>query len=312
MKATTHPRNRYQGHYNIKGLLETFPELGKFAKKNVAGEPSIDFANPAAVKSLNRALLNQYYGIVEWDIPDQYLCPPIPGRADYIHHLADLLAVNERANGRATRDEGGDLARGAAVRVLDVGVGANCIYPILGHCEYGWSYVGSDIDPVALANAQKIIDANSKLASTIELRRQTPPDILKGIIKSSERFDLTMCNPPFHASAFEAAEVNRKKWRNLGKAPVTNFGGQNNELWVEGGEIAFIRRMIEESATMRTQVLWFTSFVSKEASLKPLYGELAKNEVLEYRVMDMEQGQKRSRLLAWTFLGGKAEWNRTT
>ena len=26
--------------------------------------------------------------------PNENLCPPIPGRADYIHHIADLLSIN--------------------------------------------------------------------------------------------------------------------------------------------------------------------------------------------------------------------------
>ena len=42
---------------------------------------------------LNRAILMHHYGVKSWDIPAGYLCPPIPGRADYIHSVADLLAA---------------------------------------------------------------------------------------------------------------------------------------------------------------------------------------------------------------------------
>ena len=63
-------------------------------RPNQFGDESVDFANPAAVKALNRALLRQDYGLDYWDIPAGYLCPPIPGRADYVHYLADLLAAD--------------------------------------------------------------------------------------------------------------------------------------------------------------------------------------------------------------------------
>lgn len=314
-RGAPHPRNRYQGHYDLKSLLASDPELARFAQPNRAQAPSIDFANPEAVKALNRALLRQYYGIRDWDFPPQYLCPPIPGRADYIHHLADLLAVNARANGRLPKSAPGTkpgeepLPRGPEIRVLDIGTGANLIYPIVGHCEYGWSFVGSDIDEGSLESARRILAANPGLAAAVELRRQeSAPAIFAGIIRPGERFELTMCNPPFHASAEEAHEVNLRKWRNLGRAPVSNFGGQSNELWVEGGEAAFITRMIDESRAFASQCLWFTSLVSKETTLPALYAEITRAQALEYRVIDMEQGQKRSRLIAWTFIGGKGEW----
>jgi 23S rRNA (adenine1618-N6)-methyltransferase len=312
-RGATHPRNRYQGHYDLKSLLESDPDLARFALPNRAQAPSIDFAHPEAVKALNRALLRQYYGIRDWDFPPQYLCPPIPGRADYIHHLADLLAVNARANGRLPKSGAGGgkeaLPRGPEIRVLDIGTGANLIYPILGHCEYGWSFVGTDLDPVALESARKILAANPGLGQAVELREQTAsPSILDGIIRPGERFEITMCNPPFHASAEEAHEVNLRKWRNLGRAPVSNFGGQSNELWVEGGEVAFITRMIDESRAFGSQCLWFTSLVSKETTLPLLYTAIQRAQALEYRVIDMEQGQKRSRLIAWTYRGGKGEW----
>ena len=131
-----HPRNRHSGRYDFPKLIAACPELGEYVILNPYGKQSIDFANPDAVRVFNRALLRQFYGIQHWDIPAGYLCPPVPGRADYLHGLADLLAA----------DNGGIIPRGAAVRVLDIGTGANCIYPLIGHREYGWYFTGSDID----------------------------------------------------------------------------------------------------------------------------------------------------------------------
>lgn len=288
-----HPRNRHQGRYDFEQLVKSCPELKPFVLKTPRGESSIDFANPAAVQMLNRALLKTFYGISHWEIPEGYLSPPIPSRADYVHRVAELL-----------RSKGGVYPTGAAVRVLDVGVGANCIYPIIGHAEYGWTFVGSDVDPVALDSAKRIVDSNPSLTGAVELRLQTSPEkILAGIIRDGEIFDAVICNPPFHASLEEAEAGSRRKWKNLGHGDTAkkNFGGQGRELWFPGGEAAFVRRMIEEGAALRTNVRWFTALISKEESLGSIESAMRKAAVTDRRTMAMEQGQKKSRIIAWTF-----------
>ncbi len=293
-----HPRNRHQGRYDFPALIKTSPELAAFVIINPYGKESIDFANPAAVKVFNRALLRQFYGITHWDIPADYLCPPIPGRADYLHYLADLLAT----------DNTGEIPRGATIRALDIGVGANCIYPLLGNREYGWHFLGADIASQAIASAKAIVQSNQGLSEQIDLRLQ--PDaghVFSGLLKPEERFELTLCNPPFHASADEAASGSKRKWRNLGKLdpkrklPVLNFGGQAAELWCPGGEAAFVARLIRESADHREQVLWFSTLISKSGNLPGVYATLKKVGAVETRTVEMSQGQKQSRFVAWTF-----------
>jgi 23S rRNA (adenine1618-N6)-methyltransferase len=296
-KASLHPRNRHQGHYDFPRLIKSSPELGTFVITNPYGKESIDFANPAAVRVFNRALLKAFYGIAHWDIPADYLCPPIPGRADYVHFLADLLAEPNE----------GVIPRGAAVKALDVGTGANCIYPLIGHSDYGWHFVGSDIDKIALASAATIVKANH-LGKAISLRQQNNRKlILTDLLHADERFDVTLCNPPFHASAEEALRGSQRKWRALGKAdpkrklPVLNFGGQAAELWCEGGESRFVTQLINESALIPGQVLWFSTLVSKASNLPLIQSTLKKVGAVESRVVEMSQGQKQSRFVAWTF-----------
>lgn len=275
-----HPRNRHQDRYDLKELVRVSPELKAHVIVNKFGDESIDFANPEAVKSLNRALLKSFYGIEYWDIPDGFLTPPIPGRADLIHSAADLF--KEPKN----------------LRVLDIGTGANLIYPIIGFKEYNWSMVGSDINPNAISSAQKIIEKN-KLP--IELRLQKEKNsIFKGIISPGEKFDLTICNPPFHESAEAALEGTTRKWKNLGKKPEKklNFGGQSAELWTPGGERAFILKMIEESLLFKSQVTWFTTLVSKSENLPPLTKTLEKSGA-KIEIIEMAQGQKKARILCW-------------
>ncbi|WLT32310.1 23S rRNA (adenine(1618)-N(6))-methyltransferase RlmF [Geothrix sp. PMB-07] len=295
-KPGLHPRNRHAAGYDFQRLVAASPELGPFLRKAPHGGLSIDFANPAAVKALNRALLAEAYGIRGWDIPSGYLCPPIPGRSDYLHHLADLLA----------EDANGVPPRGPGLRVLDVGVGANAIYPLVGHREYGWSFVGSDIDAAALASASRILAANPEWSGAIELRHQADPTaIFRGVVRPGERFDLTLCNPPFHGSAREAREAAEQKWRKLGKnagGSARNFGGQGPELWCEGGEAGFIRRMIAEGLDLGDRVGWFTSLVSSSKSLPAIHRALRHAEAREIRTVAMAQGQKQSRFVAWSFL----------
>lgn len=305
-KPSLHPRNRHRGRYDFPQLIAACPELAPFVTPNAHGDQSIDFANPRAVRALNRALLQQIYGVAGWDLPPAYLCPPIPGRADYLHVIADLLAAD---NG-GTSGTRGTIPRGAAVRGLDVGVGANGVYPLIGHAEYGWSFVGSDIDPLALAALQRTIDANAGLGECIELRLQPSSEkIFSGMLRGDETFDFTLCNPPFHASLAEAQEGSARKWRNLGKAPAgqvgkprLNFGGQGAELWCPGGEVEFVRRMIVESAAHASRCRWFSTLVSKAASLPAVYAELRRAGAREWKTLDMAQGQKKSRAVAWTFL----------
>ncbi|MFJ4195566.1 23S rRNA (adenine(1618)-N(6))-methyltransferase RlmF [Pseudomonas sp. NPDC089534] len=297
-KASLHPRNRHQGRYDFPALIKSTPELAKFVIINPYGKESIDFASPDAVRVFNRALLKAFYGIAHWDIPADFLCPPVPGRADYVHFLADLLAEGND----------GTIPRGASVKVLDVGVGANCIYPLIGHSDYRWHFTGSDINATALGAARAIIQANG-LAKAIQVRPQAnPKHILTGLLAADERFELTMCNPPFHASIEEATRGSSRKWRALGKAdpkrklPVLNFGGQAAELWCEGGEARFVTQLVSESAQVAQQVLWFSTLVSKASNLPAMQAALNKAGALQSRVVEMGQGQKQSRFVAWTFL----------
>lgn len=296
-KIQLHPRNKHRERYDFKQLIKSCPELAPFVSLNKFDDESIDFFNPEAVKVLNRALLMHFYGIVYWDIPKGYLCPPIPGRADYIHYMADLLGSKNNGN----------IPTGENIRCLDIGIGANSIYPIIGNSEYGWSFTGTDIDPAAIVSAQKIVELNPLLKGKIEVRLQNnSKDIFRGIIKTNEIFDLAVCNPPFHASLSEASSGSIRKITNLTKKniarPILNFGGQSNELWYEGGEERFTGTMIRQSKLYADSCFWFSTLISKESSLRTVYETLRKEEALEVKTIPMGQGNKISRIVAWTFL----------
>jgi 23S rRNA (adenine1618-N6)-methyltransferase len=297
VKSQLHPRNKHRQRYDFKQLIQTNPALEKFVLINKYDDESIDFFNPQAVKALNQALLKHYYNAEFWDIPTGYLCPPIPGRADYLHYVADLL-------GSCNFNK---IPKGDKIKCLDIGVGASCVYPLIGFHEYNWSFVGTDIDSVAIKSAENIVAQNKIPVYDVEIRLQENKyEVFKSVILADEYFELSICNPPFHASAEEASAASQRKLNNLKKTnvrnPIRNFGGINSELWCIGGEFKFVKNMIHESFWFGAQCMWFTSLVSKEENLLLLREELTRVKATEVRIIDMGQGNKVSRMIAWTFL----------
>ncbi|AXI45782.1 23S rRNA (adenine(1618)-N(6))-methyltransferase RlmF [Sulfitobacter sp. SK012] len=291
-KTKLHPRNQHREGYDFVRLVADSPELEAFTISNPVGQTTIDFQDALAVRMLNRALLKTHYDIKFWDIPADYLCPPIPGRVDYIHYLADLLAC----------DNNQEIPRGRSIKALDIGTGASLVYPLAGQSEYGWHFTGVDIDPVAIKSAQQICQLN-KL--DITLRQQNiRENTFRGVIEPQDYYHITLCNPPFHASMEQANKGTQRKWKNLGKghSKKLNFGGQNAELWCPGGEVKFIASMIEQSKEFADQCLWFSSLVSKKDNLQPIYKILRKAKVADFKVVEMAQGQKTSRFVAWTYI----------
>jgi 23S rRNA (adenine1618-N6)-methyltransferase len=278
-----HPKNNFKNGYNFDELILKNPELKQFVAKNEFGTVTIDFSNPEAVRELNQALICSLDKISNWNFPKENLCPPIPGRLDYIHYLADLLSLKGEA------------------KILDIGTGATCIYPLLGVSMFDWNFVATDIDLDSLDVAQDIIDDNN-LTEKIELRQQFKEEnILKGIIVDGDSFTAVMCNPPFYKSAEEAQGANGRKSKNLGNNAIRNFAGNNNELWYIGGEKAFLHNYLYESSLYKTSSKWFTSLVSKKENVKSLEKSSTKLGALEFKVIPMHQGNKVTRIVAWRF-----------
>ncbi len=285
-----HRNNKHKDGYDLNRLISGAPELEPYVFINKYEKQTMDFANPKAVRILNKALLKEHYSIGFWDFPETNLCPAIPGRVDYIHHIADLLEQSH-----LTKD----------IVILDVGTGANCIYPLLGNAEYGWNFVGTDIDGKALKSASEIVVKNG-LGEVVKLRRQHDQgNVFIDILAESDAFSITMCNPPFYKSETEALEATTRKLKGLGKGAdkvTRNFEGQSQELWYEGGEKAFLHTYLYESSLYKNNSFWYTSLVSNKDNVKSMQKSLKKLGATVIKVIEMELGNKKSRLVAWTFL----------
>ena len=308
IKTRLHSRNKNRERYDLSALIVSNPELANYIKPNKYGDDSVDFSNPVAVKLLNKALLNHYYGIKNWEFPDENLCPPIPGRADYIHHIADLLGESNM----------GKIPIGDKITCFDIGVGANCIYPIIGVTEYNWNFIASDIDSKSIDSAKNIVNSNPTLKDKIECRLQeNPKDVFYGVIDKEEKIDLSICNPPFHSSVEEAQAGSRRKLKNLTgkevKTPKLSFAGISKELICDGGESKFIRNIIRESRKFAKNVYWFSTLVSKQSNLKGIYKSLETLEAKKVKTIPLGTGNKSVRIVAWTFLTEKEqkEWRET-
>jgi 23S rRNA (adenine1618-N6)-methyltransferase len=295
-KTGLHSKNQHHKKYDFSILCEKHPALEEFVFINEYTTKTIDFSNSKAVKELNCALLVAHYNIDFWEFPDVNLCPPIPGRVDYIHYVADLLKESAIKN----------------VKVLDIGTGASCIYPLLGNAEYGWKSVATDIDEKSLDYAKQILVKN-KLDTKIELYLQKEQQhIFKEILQLENRFSVTMCNPPFYNSLAEAKEENTRKNKGLdNNSTERNFAGIENELAYKGGEKAFLHTYLYESSQFKKQCFWYTTLVSKKENVQSMYVSLEKLGATTIKTIPMHQGNKITRIVAWTFLNKKEreEWN---
>ena len=277
-----HTDNLHLNGYDFNNLTQVLPEIKNFLIQSPGGL-SIDFSNPEAVYTLNKALLLADYKLT-WSLPKGYLCPGVPSRADYIHHLSDMFASNQDLTG------------------VDIGTGANAIYPLLAAQIKNWRMIATDINPVAVTHATHNIKSNPGIASKIQVIHQSNNAyIFKGILKKGTYVNFTMCNPPFFESAQNAAKASRIKNKNLKiNNSDRNFAGQHQELWCNGGEALFLKRMIKESALFKEEVGWFTSLVSRKQNLPKLYKQLDKLGA-SYKTVPMSQGHKKTRFLAWCY-----------
>ncbi len=282
-----HDNNPHKHGYDLQQLAQSYPALEPFFITKEDGQISIDFSDADAVLALNAALLKLHYGVENYTLPQGYLSPPVPSRVDYLLHIADLVGKDHKTG-------------------LDIGTGANMIYPILGTALFNWKMVGSEVDEDSYAFAKALKEQislpKSHKKSHLEIRLQSDRgSILKNIIKPNELYDFTMCNPPFYSSENEAFKANKRKNANLGTVSYhRNFKGKSHELWCNGGEALFAKRLIKESVDFQKQVGWFTCLISRKENVPKLEKQLNKLGAT-HQVIPMNSGQKKSRFIAWKF-----------
>tara|TARA_B100000767_G_scaffold109863_1_gene105159 strand:+ start:443 stop:1333 length:891 start_codon:yes stop_codon:yes gene_type:complete len=295
-----HPKNPYNNRYNIKRLVECYPLLQNYIVVNPSNEKTIDFNSSKAVYALNKAILLADFRLKDYFLPKGYLIPPVPGRLDYLLYLRDF--ISKKFN----------IKQDLQLNGLDIGCGANGIYCILGAQYFNWKMEGIDCNEKAIEIVNNNISITKELQKKVKIRYQENKSFLfKNIIQSSEKFDFLVCNPPFHSSKEDAIKGSFRKLNNIVGQTIKkselylNFEGQANELWCNGGEILFIKRLIKESVVCRNQVKTFSTLVAKSESLPKIEKQLNKVKA-DYHVINTTIGNKKSRYLVWWFESSKS------
>lgn len=307
-------RCRLPAELDFAALAIKHPSLTPYLVHDPRGKnrATVDFKDANGSRELTRVLLKEYFG-VNWSLPPGQLVPPVPNRTNYIRWIAQLL--------RLARPPG-DVVRG-----LDLGCGANLIYPLLGAAMFGWAFVAADATPIALESARRNVENNPHLAGLIEVREVRPPPgvsggtleggsersaagmetkdgaapdstaphnqggVLRPALRDSDPvFAFTMCNPPFFSTLDKA-----------GLNPNTDHEGTAEEMVCPGGEEAFVRRMIYDSAALKDRVYWFSTMCGKKSTLKAARYQLQQCGAEVIRTTELMQGKTSRWCIAWSF-----------
>lgn len=220
---------------NFRLLAKQFPNFAKYVYENKYGGCSIKWSDKNALKELNKCLLKKDFAIDYWEIPDGFLIPTITSRLNYICWIKSLLDdilykeksaeivfddplfdnnnkipqqkfLNKVIKG-VKKNTGNnfdsflnlkeDQEEKIIVTGLDIGTGANCIYPLLGYGMYKWHFKASEINPESIESANNIINRNY-LESFIRVEKQNNENIIfYSVVKPHEIFYFCMCNPPY-------------------------------------------------------------------------------------------------------------------
>ncbi|RYP02855.1 hypothetical protein DL765_010669 [Monosporascus sp. GIB2] len=284
-----HYRTLYTRELDFHALGEQDRELASLLQ----GGSRLDFANPLAVMQLTKTLLRLHFGL-RVDLPLDRLCPPVPNRHNYILWLKDLLDTTSPSYSQIYEPE-------RPVEGLDIGTGASLIYPLLACAQRpSWTFIATDVDAKSIAYARRNAELNNLQSRIRVVGRDIAAPLVPLDDLNIETIDFVMVNPPFYASESELIDLARQKSR----PPHSACTGAPIEMVCEGGEVGFVRRIIDESLVLRRRVQWYTAMLGKQSSLDILVGLLKENGIDNYAMKTFVQGNKTRRwALGWSFHG---------
>ncbi|KAK4445974.1 hypothetical protein QBC34DRAFT_450998 [Podospora aff. communis PSN243] len=272
-------------------LYASEPNFRQLASQDAAfaaiyrDDGKLDFNDPLAMMQLTKTLLKVDFGL-KIELPDDRLCPPVPNRHNYILWLKRLL------------DTSSYEPSGRKICGVDIGTGASCIYPLLGTAQRPWRFVATDIDPKSLDYARRNVRLNGLEDRIQVLERERASPLIPLSDLPVESVDFVMMNPPFYSSEDEMLSSAQRKER----PPHSACTGAPVEMVCEGGEVAYIGRMMDESLVLRDRVQWYTAMVGKASSIETLVERLRKNNIDNFAVTEFVQGNKTRRwALGWSF-----------
>ena len=175
------------------------------------------------------------------ELPADRLVPTLPLRLNYLLWIEDLLE-----SVKSTSDDQ------CVVHGIDIGTGACCIYPILAARKNNWHFTATEADEMNYKCSLKTLERNS-LQSHITLIKVTSETMLNGNINTNIKYDFTMCNPPFFDSD-NSGPKSRTDKRPLPMCPKSGGSASASEIAVKGGEVQFIKNLINECQELKNCV----------------------------------------------------------
>ena len=282
-----HPRNVYRYNKpNYYKLSLKYPFFADVLQQNSkTGEYFINFKDPLSNVMLTKVLLKNDFDL-DFEHPINRLCPPTTQRLNYLLWIQDLLqCIKPKPNDR-------HLYHG-----LDIGVGASCIFPLLGirigeQQNEKWTFIASDIDEKSVEFAKKNASINGLKQKIKIIHQKDAKHIFKGIISHSEHLNFSVCNPPFFEHLEECGH-NKSRSNNATASEL---------VFDEGGEIGFIRLMVAEIEELKLhhRIDWFSSMLGKKSSIKIIKAMLNKKGAFVVTT-EFFQGRQVRWGLAWTF-----------
>lgn len=278
-----HPRNIYNKQIDFNELSKNYPEFSKIAKVDLNGKIKLDFSDLETKFVLTKCCLMKDF-LLDVDLPKNRLCPTLPLRLNYIHFIEDILehcGIKENISG------------------VDIGTGASSIYCLLtARLHKDWKMFGLEIDQENIKSSTVNV-AKNQLNDSIKIINQDGSD---KIFQKLFEFDgsqktFCLCNPPFYSDAEEMTEIKNR----TGKRPKIQLEQPSHETITEGGELAFVTKILDESSQIGDKIKIYTTMFGCKRNFEKFLSLLNNKKIENFTTTRFVQGKVNRWALAWSF-----------
>lgn len=282
-----HPRNVFITAPDYTDLAIKYSDFRRVCKLALNGKVIIDLKNEKTLRALTATLLQHYFDLKVEFAPNS-LVPTLPLRLNYILWIEDLLASLELSK----------------IHGIDIGCGSSCIYALLAAKKNNWRISALEANATNIEFATENV-RNNKLDHLIQIFLQVDKSVILTDFLNAhpdEDFAFCLCNPPF----FDSNERNTKMDRNPDKRkePKNCQTGNADELYCEGGEVAFVQGIVDESQSFSDRVKIFSSMLGHKSSVATISEYLKGKGILNFTSTEFCQGNTTRWGVAWSLKAG--------
>ena len=267
-------------------LIKEFPELKKYIIKHNDNkeEFSFDWSNNDLSLLMTKSILKYYFNIQYYDIPKGFLIPPIPSRLNYLNLIHSLIKDIKEEN----------------IIGIDIGTGANIIYPILGNSVYNWKFICTEINNESYNNARIILQKNNLEEDINLIKQDNKNNIFLGILNRENKYSFSMCNPPYYDYEQEIKIEDKKRDSEF------NF----DEVYYKEGELGFFQRYLEESICYKKNIFLYTILIGKKSNSEIIYDKInTYNGIIKLcNIKKIQTGNNVRYIIYWYFYNNYKEF----